>query len=270
MSTPSAPPLVAEHPLDLINALALERAAKIKEEKRKPQRRIMIIGTSGSGKTYAASSCPKPVYDDYDNQLNDPVVISRLHAVYPMWDTEFVQQKLGLKGSPDKVFKDLLTAHHSKLTLDHTVVWDSASYFSDRLKENLTERIPKGKEGDKDGYWYWREWANAWRSICEKIAKLECNFVAIFHESEIRDEATGRLEKYGWMMQGKEFTPRIPQFFTDVVRQLHVVDSVPNTGAIKEEKWLWQIKPTTDFPIAKTRCTVNNLYIPASWNAIIK
>lgn len=256
-------------PLDLIPQVAREHAAKLKAERDKPQRRIMIVGVSGSGKTYAAATAPNPIYFDYDNQLNDPVVRNRLSAVFPMWNTAHIKDMYNVTGSPEERLKLLIKKYVAQtLTCDHTIIIDSASQFGDGVKDVLKEKFPD--KGGDSSYRLWETWAAIWRSLCGTLRDLPCNVIVTFHENEIRDETTNSLEKYGWMMQGKEFTPRIPQFFTDVVRQVHVVKENKTSGTLENEEWLWQIKPTEKFPNGKSRCTTKAITIPANWQSIIK
>lgn len=255
-------------PLDLIPLVAREHAAAIKAERDKPQRRLMIVGTSGSGKTYSTATAPLPIYLDYDNQLNDIVVRQKLVAIFPMFDTEFTKTKLGLVGAPQERLIKLIETKFGEFTPQHTIILDSASQYGDLVKANLTEKF-KSKDGD-GSFQLWATWADVWRDLCKKIRDLGCNVIMTFHENELRNEETNRLEKYGWMMQGKEFTPRIPQYFTDVVRQIHEVEVDKQTGALKAERWLWQIKPTPEFPIAKSRCTTKAITIPATWSELVK
>ena len=255
-------------PLDLIPLIARQHAEALKAERDKPQRRVMIIGSSGSGKTRSSSTAPNPVYDDYDNQLNDIVVRQKLVAIFPMYDMTRIKDDYGLLGAPQERLQKHLAMHVSKFTTDHTYILDSGSQFGDMVKANLDDKY-KSKDGD-GSFVYWATWASVWRDLCKALRDLSCNVIVTFHENEIRNEETNRLEKYGWMMQGKEFTPRIPQYFTDVVRQIHEVEVDKQTGTLKAERWLWQIKPTPEFPIAKSRCTTKAITIPATWSELVK
>jgi len=263
---------VITHPSDYIPEIARQRAALLKQEADDPRRRLMIFGISGCGKTYSTvTTAPLPVVIDYDNQLDDERVIAKLAGHYPMWDDKFVKEQLKITGTPLQRLIAVIDILAPVLTVNHTLIFDSASTFADLMKENLEARVlteAKTKDG-VNSYWLWAEWSKCWRTLCSRIKNLRCNAILIMHEAEMRDEATGRLEKYGWLLQGKEFTPRIPQFFTDVVRMTHTVKPSAK-GGIEEEKWLWQIKPTPDFPAAKSRCKQQLIHIPAGWAELLK
>jgi len=260
--------VTAAHPSDFIPEIARQRAEILRKESADPRRRILVVGIPGSGKTFSGcTTMPKPIVIDYDNQIDDPRCLNGVAGYYPMWDDAFVKNELKLVGTPLQKFEALINLLAPKLTPEYTIFPDSMSTLADKLKENLEARLPT--EGKGDNYWFWREWSKAWRLVCTKLKEVRCNVYFTAHESEIRDDATGRLEKFGWILQGREFTPRIPQFFTDVVRQTHLVKT-DKDGKIEREEWLWQIKPTDQFPCAKSRCKQSKLQIPATWEEIIK
>lgn len=262
----SNPPAVKQHPSDFIAEVARQRAELLRKEASDPRRRLLVVGIPGCGKTYSVCTTFPGVHVlDYDNQLNDPAVQAKLVGYYPMWDVAWVKDSLKLIGSPIDRLVGVLNVLAQRLDAQSTVVLDSMSTLGDLFKEFL-EQCPEAK---KDSYWLWKQWAMGWRTVCTKLKDLPCNVALLAHETEVRDDASGRLEKYGWLLQGKEFTPRIPAFFTDVVRMTHTV--VPSKdGSIERETWMWQIKPTVDFPYAKSRCKANTLAIPAKWSELIK
>jgi hypothetical protein len=265
--------MTINHPHDLIPDIARQRAAELRKEQEDPRRRVAIIGISGSGKTYSVcTTFPSVVPLDYDNQIDDKKCLAAIAGYYPMWNSEFVERDLKINGTPVQRCIAVLRLLKPHLNTKHTIFIDSGSTFGDFIMVNLEQREQregKTKSGAINDYWIWNQWADAWREICTEIKHLPCNVAVAFHESEIRDETTGRLEKFGISMPGKKFTPRFPQFFTDVVRATHVVK--PNKdGSIEKEEWLWQIKPTLDFPMAKSRCSTSRMQISASWTQIIQ
>lgn len=262
-------PVVVSDMSEAFLAVARDQAARVKAETEKPQRRIQVVGIPGSGKTFSTvTTMPKPVVIDYDNQLSDPEVRAKCHAIYPMWNPDFVRDTLQLRGSPQQILCDLFDKHLIKLPLGYSVILDSGSTIADKIKENLEKQMEVNKTAD--GYWLWAEWARWWKKIFTRFKELQCHAAFLFHESEIRDETTGRLEKFSWALQGKEFTHRIPSFCTDVVRQIHEVKVAADKKTVESETWRWQIKPTTDFPCAKSRRVTKEISIPASWNELTK
>jgi len=269
---------VVQHPSDFIVDIAKQRAVEQQKELADPRRRVAMMGISGCGKTYATcTTFPGVIVVDYDNQIDDKRCLDKLVGYYPMWDDVFVKDTLKITGNPVqrltcKEGTGLLDRLAPHLTPEHTVFLDSGSTFGDKLCENLEARKKvegKTKDGEINSYWFWNEWAEGLRVVCTRLKELRCNVVVAFHEAETRDEETGRLEKYGIHLPGKKFTPRIPQFFTEVVRMTHNV-TANKDGSVAKEEWLWQIKPTPEFPGAKSRCKQQKLFIPAKWEELIK
>jgi len=257
------PTTIVEHPADLIPAIAAARAAQNRTEAAKPQRRVLIIGRSGTGKTYnVCTTFPKVIVLDYDNQLNDDAVRSKVAGIYPMWDKAWVSDKLKAPGTALLAHKALLTSKDIA-ALDHTytVFVDSFNQFGDEISEKLKDQTPKG-----DQYWYWREWAKALREVHNLYKQLRCNVVVSMIEEEVRDAETGRVEAVRMNMQGREFTPRMPSFYTDVFRQVKKVTPKPPDDATIE--YLWQIHPNNDFSMAKSRIKTTKMFVPSTWASL--
>lgn len=262
-------PVIANDKADAILQVAMLQAAALKAEEGKPQRRLGVVGIPGSGKSHSTiCTMPQPIVVEYENQLSDPLIRSKCHAVYPMWDKDFVKNTLKYVGSPQDILIKLFEEHLLKIPLGYSVIFDSGSTISDLIKENLENYMKTSKIAD--GYWLWAEWARIWKKIFTNFKALQCHGAFIFHESELRDESTQRLEKFSWALQGKEFSHRVPSFCTDFVRQIHEVKVGPDKKTVESETWKWQIKPTPDFPCAKSRKVTRELYINADWNELTK
>lgn len=259
-----------EHPLDLVPAVAAEHAKRAAAAKESPFRKLLCVGMSGSGKTYSnVTTAKNPIVVDYDHQLNDRAVLDKLVGVFPMYDKEFIHKEFGLlptRMDAQKIaVKTLFQKHLSKLSPECTVIWDSGTLMADFIEEILWEQTPTSK-GEKDGYEFWDMWADWWREFCADVRDLRCNFVLTFHEKEQYDKK-GNFLGWSWALAGKKFASRFSQFFTDCVRQVR--QSAPANG-VANVKYLWQVAPTDDFVWAKTRLKTDKLYIPASWNELLK
>jgi hypothetical protein len=258
--------LSPQHPLDFIPQVAAERAKILASEAANPQRRLLLIGVSGSGKTYSTvTTCPNPVVDDFDNQLDHPAVVAALRGVFPMWDKAWIKNELKpTQNIIDEIVMQVIEKYVAPLPPDCTFIVDAISTLADLIRDSLTVRAPKG-----DSYWFWREWSNFWRRFITALKNVRCNVVVIAHETQVRDSETGRVLNYGWLLQGQEFSPRLPQFFTDVVRQVRETTVDPTSGKVTS-KYLWQIAHSKEFDVAKTRCSAKTQYIPADWRELTK
>lgn len=255
-----------QHPLDFLPQVAQARAKLLAVEQARPQRRLLLIGLPGSGKTYSTiTTCPNVVVLDFDNQLDHPDVRQAVRAVFPLWDEAWMKTELKLaQPTIDARLLAVVEQYVAKMPPDTTVVVDAISTIADAVKDSLTARAPKG-----DSYWYWREWSNFWRRFITALKNVQCHVVVLAHETQARDSETGRILNYGWLLQGQEFSPRLPQFFTDVCRQIRDSTVDPQTGRVTN-KYQWQIGYTKEFDVAKSRCTAGTLYIPADWRVLTK
>lgn len=259
----------ATSPLDYIPQIARARAEQLAAEKADTRRRLFCIGLSGSGKSFSTiTTAPNPVALEYDNQLTDPRVKSALRGVWSLNDPTWLKENKIPDGDPGVVLLRLLQNELKQLPANYTVVIDSLTAIADIAERVLWDATPvSAKTKEKDGYAFWELFADFFCDLCTDLSKLPCNVVLNAHEKEVRDEETGRVLNYGWLLGGQKFTPRFPQFFTDVVRQIReteIVDGVVRT------KYMWQIHPTREFPYAKTRCNTKKLLIPADWNELMK
>lgn len=258
-----------QHPLDFLPKFAADRAKAIAAESARPQRRLLLIGVSGSGKTFSCcTTCPNPVPVDYENQLDHTEVRSKLAGVFPMWDKKWIEENI--KGVPNRAEDHLnwvIDNHLAKLSNDYTAIFDTMSSISDRIYESFEVQFNRR---DKDGsFRFWDAWGTFWNRFTRKLETLTCNVVMIAHETQFRDAETGRIISYGWMLPGQVFTPRIPTRFTDVVRQVREQSEPDQQGRITT-KYKWQIGYTKEFDVAKSRCSAGTLYIPADWRVLTK
>jgi hypothetical protein len=234
-----------------------------------PQIRLLLVGPPKWGKTYSAATFPNPIFLDFDNGLTNPGLRNKNIAHIPFYDAAFIKEHLK---EPDMSRKanaltNFLRNEATKMTDEQTLVVDSLSTLCDALTEELDKRTPVGKNGEKDGFWFWKQWSEWLRGFCTLLTTLKCNVVVIAHEQELRDAETGRLLGYKWLLKGQDFSPRLSQFFTDVFRQVR--EAKENNGKIVEN-YLWQVKPSPTVSYTATRMDVDTMFIPANYNELAK
>lgn len=243
-----------------------------------PQIRLLLVGPPKSGKTFAAATFPNPLYVDFDNGLTATELRALQLAQLPFYSEEWVRtQYKSLHPSPTSPFKPasafvqfINSVDVQKMTIEDTLVIDSLSTLSDAVKAELAVNTPKGKDGNPDTFWFWREWSNWFCAFCTKLKSFKCHVVLLAHEQEIRDNETGRVTSYKFCLQGQEFSPRLPQFFTDIYRQTKESRQIPGqVDKLKmqvEESYLWQVKTTPQF-LACSRMNTKQLYMPATFKS---
>jgi len=192
---------------------------------------------------------------------------SRDLPTLPLWDLEYVTKTMKMQNQAGAI--DVFLHKEAPFFGENqTLVFDSMSTIGDSVADNLWNKAPKSKTGEPDGYWFWDEWSSWWLSFCTKLMRLRCNVVVICHEQEIRDAETGRVLAYKWMLKGKDFSPRLGQFFTDVFRMTR--KSTEQPGGKVAEEYLWQVKPDDKFPFCCTRMSVDTKFVQANYTSFEK
>jgi len=232
------------------------------------QMRCLIIGPAGSGKSWAAKTFPNPYYLDWDDNLSheyfqdvqrfpayrieDHLLAARTNDVYK-WQLAWMKE------------------HAYKMLPEQTLIFDSIAGFADALRDKLEAATPKSpKTGEADGYWFWKRWSVYFRELFNTFKKCKCRIVIIMHENEVRDSETGRVLSIKPLLQGQEFSPRIPSFFTNVFRQTARPNKIITTQDIKGAAtidYYWQVKSDTRFDIARTTIKTSRVFIPATYKS---
>ncbi len=232
------------------------------------QIRLLLVGPAKSGKTYSSATFPNPLILDFDNGLTNPDLRNKNIPHIPFYDAEFVRTQLKEPSYRANALTTFLRGEAQKMTSEQTLIIDSLSTLCDALTEELDKKTPVAKNGEKDGFWFWKQWSEWLRGFCTALTGLKCNVVVIAHEQELRDSETGRLLGYKWLLKGQDFSPRLSQFFTDVFRQVREGKEQPGGKVV--ENYMWQVKPTSLFPYASTRMNIDTLTIPAHYSELQK
>lgn len=228
------------------------------------------MGPPKWGKTWSALTFPNPIVLDFDRGLTSPPFPV---TFIPFWDKTFVKEKLKQPmGDPINALTSWLNTEGDKLSEDQTIIIDSLSTLSDSLTDVLDAKTPVSKStGEKDGFWFWKEWSTWFRGLCARLQRLKCNVVVCCHEQEIRDSETGRVIGYKWLLKGQDFSPRLSQYFTDVFRQTRVgKEEVAGTEKILKYTYQWQVAANSLFPLCCTRIPTNKMFLPAHYDSFIK
>lgn len=231
-------------------------------------RRLLLCGDTGSGKTFQSiMTAPNPLYVGIEQGITDPRLVEKNVPIVPLYDKEYCEKvikKSVISNAVLQFFKDNLT----KFDKDQTPIVDSMTALQDEMQSYnwLQVNLAKKPGADVDGFDYWDKNLDFWIEFMGVIEKLPCNFIMTAHLEEVRNKDGGAFMYYSPMLQGK-YKGRISQKFTDVVR---IVTSNKKVGDIITTEYKWQVKPSDDFKIAKTRGNCNTMYIPASFMELFK
>lgn len=238
------------------------------------QIRLLLVGAPGSGKTYTTlSTFPNPLCIDADRGLQNKDIKKLNPNSIPFYDKSVRKAMAPGKFRESPNFGNMadqlttfLTVEGPKFSADQTLIFDSGSSIADNVSKDLWATCPVTKEREPDGFKYWESWAIWWTGFCDKLKELQCHVVLTMHEEEIRDRQTGRILKYDWILPGKMFSFRMPQFFTDVFRQVaNTKETVAGSGKYDRE-FLWQVLPDDKFS-AKTRMNTDRKFVPATYKS---
>jgi len=242
------------------------------------QRRILIQGPPGSGKTYSVvMSAPNPLIAAWDNGLTNPDIQKLNPPVLPFYDEAWCKEQSfspgGKKGVNRAVlFEDFLRHEGPKIPEGVALIVDTLSFWSDVAEEYLWSITPISKKtNEKDGYDYWASYADYFNRCLTLMTTFKCDVVITAHEVEIYGKESGRLEKIAPLLKTKELVSRLAGYFTDYVR-MHAVQKAQAPGAPSkdlkaETEWLWQIKPA-GLVSCKSRSGSDRIYVPARWDSL--
>lgn len=248
----------------------------------KPVIRLGLQGASGSGKTFSALTFPNPVVLDFDNgcQRHAGRDITVIPFYNDKWCVEVLKCQIvkgQVEGVPATVvnkrdaFKKWLNEEGQKLLADQTLILDSFTTLSMNF-DSVTDLQPSySKDGSVDAFAFWSRKLDFTKDILQTLIGLNCHVVVCFHETCMRDPASGLLlEKVAPLSQGKSVAI-IPLFFSDFFRQLAVdrkIKGPDGKEVVTGTDYLWQVKSSSQCN-CKTRMKLKDgtTNIPANFES---
>jgi hypothetical protein len=242
-----------------------------------PQIRLGLQGPAASGKTWAATTFPNPVFMDIDNGLTAHRGRDILRV--PFYDPTFIRQlcpNSKVTDPPNRrdAVRFWLRDEGNKLEPDQTLVVDSWTTLQNAFDQQTELEPVRTRQGLVDEFAFWAKKIDYSRDIMELLMGLRCHVVVCFHEISQRDPKTGLLlEKLQPLMQGK-FVAQLKVYFTDFFRQ-HAIGKLDEQKQVREingkkltedTTYMWQIKSDAIFD-AKTRMNRPEIVIPASFSS---
>lgn len=230
-----------------------------------PQICLGLIGAPGSGKTTACLTAPNPIIFNIDRGLTGH--IGKDILTIPVYSSAFIRdQKTNRK---DFIAKWLGT-EAPKLTSEQTLVIDSWTTLQAAFDVQTEKEPVYTKNGEEDGFAFWKRKQQWSRDICEMIKGLACHVIITFHEQIQRDPTGNPTSKIEPVMQG-QFKDILPVYFTDFFRQVATTPKgsdgkpVPNAQTIFE----WQTQPD-NIVNCKTRLIGVPKMVPANFSVFDK
>lgn len=258
---------------DIANIYMPEGTVNTSQTRASRTKRLLLVGAAGSGKSWSAVTFPNPFILDYDNNLQHDYFRDLAMPTIPCYDvsaTREIKIKERKVIDPREWIIQWLAVEGKKFSEQQTIILDSLTGLSDIVRILYEKEVPTSKSGHDDKYWFWRMWAAYFRELFSAVRDLPCNVVVIMHENEMRDSETNRVTSVKPLIQGQEFSPRIPSFFTDVYRQI----AIPKENLMQLKPGMksaitywWQIKSDRKFDAARTTIITDNVLVPATYKS---
>lgn len=234
------------------------------------QKRIGLMGRSGSGKTFSALTFPNPVVADIDGNLSGLMSKENV-SVLQFTSKDWIRDKLGFKYNANTVlypikdaFLYFLKGDAQKLQASQTLIVDSWTTLQIAFDQQRTLE-PKYNNGVINDFAFWADKIDYSEDVLQLFKTLKCDVVVTFHEQDQRD-ALGKLNgKVEPLMEGK-FNKRIGLHFTEFYRCVveSKLDAAKNTvGSI----YRWQTASDSEVML-KTRMQGCNMFIEPNASSI--
>lgn len=183
---------------------------------------ILLLGTSGVGKTSLALTSERPYLIDCEGNQAAPQKVFAMQGLTPAWtyDAAYLSSKdesLPLEKRYDR-FISLVEAY-LKSWMDgtpygETLVIDSATVISEMLQAKI--KVNRGgKPADPMEQRDWGAFQQQWSNLVGLLRAFPCHVILICHE--MREESNNGLVTYSLNMQGRT-AQLLPAMATDVWR----------------------------------------------------
>lgn len=217
------------------------------------QFRILLQGAAGTGKTWAATTFPNPLFLNFDRGLGAHAGKDILEI--PFYDDKFINEVLKVPNDKDKniikpdrrpnrrdALRKFLQNEGSKFQSNQTLILDSWTAVQNSFDIQTRYEPSFNFKGQEDGFAFWQQKIEYSAEVCGEILKsLPCNVIVICHEFQEVDENNKATGKFEPLMQGG-FKKQLASHFSDVYRAIY-----------HEGKYVWQVGKTDKFE-AKNTC----------------
>lgn len=213
----------------------------LKDRKPSDNKKILLIGDSGSGKTTFLGSVPGVHLLDADNGLD--VLAGR----------ELTYEEYLASNKPDswaRLKKDidyfLASEAPPPLALDSLTSAAECALVWVLKKNNRAGRIEIGD---------WGEAISEVKDLVAKLVTVRNHVIVTAHYQMVKDEAMGGIS-YAPLLYGKDLPMVIPKYFNDCWRTFVEVPA----GA-KEPSYRMQVRPTAKFSSLKNTVGIKDIYV---------
>lgn len=202
------------------------------------QIRLGIQGPSGTGKTWAGLTFPKPIVLNIDRGLGAHIGRAEVIEI-PFWNDKFVDSLIPRKvGNPsnrrDAILK-WLNSEGKKLEEDQTLVVDGSTGLQNAFDTQQSLEPVYSSSGKLDSFAYWKFKVSFFGEICEIFKTLKCHVIYICHETLDRNKEGELNGKVRPLLTG-QFSDQLASHFTDWFR-MHAFSKPVDYTKVKLEEW---------------------------------
>lgn len=231
-----------------------------------PNKRVLLMGDPGSGKSTAMLTFPNLIVCEFDNQIqkfNDRDI-----PFIPFYDKDIIDKKFKTSVTCQALLK-FIKDEASKFSGEQTLGIDSLTTLNNAVHGYYWAICPMSKKDptEKDGFWFWDMVKDYYIELHVALLKLKCRVVVCAHLGEDKDK-DGRIIGYKPLVEGS-FKQMMGLYYTDVFKQLgrEKQSGVGNSTTIVSE-YVWQIR-SGGFVQCKTTIKTDKMYVPASYESFL-
>lgn len=228
----------------------------LETRKRSENKKILLIGDSGSGKTSFLGTCSRVYVLDFDNGLD---VLAGRKVDYD----EFYDDKE--KPTAWKAFKAKLKEWKSSFPnelRESVIAMDSITTAAEAALRYVLDKNGRGNGLIQQG-----DWGQAISEVKDAIAyltTLPCHVIVTAHYQLHKDETLGQLY-FVPLIYGKELPMILPKFFNDCWRTF--VDLPPGST---EPAYKLQVRPSGRYNTLKNSLGIKEIYVAPDFTKLLE
>lgn len=209
------------------------------------QIRLGIQGAPKTGKTFAATTFPNPIFLNFDRGLGAHRGKSHILEI-PFWDTDFIKKLTPNDPSRKNALISWLKQEGSKLTTEQTLVIDGSTGIQNAFDAWYKLNPVYTRNGKEDDFAQWRLKKEFFAELCESLKLLKCHVIYIAHETVDRDKEGNLNGKVKPLLTGS-FSDELASHFTDWLRALSTNKPKDFTAIKPESLANWGFKSVEEF-----------------------
>lgn len=225
----------------------------LKDRQKSANKKVLVIGDSGSGKTKILRTFPKPIYiADFDNGLD----------VLAGEEIEF-EEYFDSPEKPDSWMKFMadLKKWHKEGPPGKTVALDSLTSAAEAALRNQLRVTGHSTANIQQG-----DWGKAISDVKDALAyllTLPCTVVVTAHYRMIQDDTN--VMHYAPLVYGKDLPHKVPTYFNDIWRTF--IDMKPGNPPTVDYRM--QVLPSPKYNTLKNTLDLKDMFVAPNFQTLL-